>query len=223
MEPFVLTSDRVRLSVPTTSDIDRIAECCTDPDIQTWTTVPKPYTRESARFFVEEMVPQGWEKGAQFNWAIRAPGDCDSPVLGMAGISVSGERDGMKSAEIGWWMAPDARGQGLLNGACQLILGWAFSEESGLGLCRATWHAVVGNWPSRRAAWRLGFVVEGTLRRHYADPSGPLDAWVATLLPEDPRSPNEPWPADAPDPIVALPTGFPGGVYPDYEALAALN
>ena len=61
-----------------------------------------------------------------------------------------------------------------------------------------TWRAVVGNWPSRRVAWRAGFRIEGTLRAELVHRDRVRrDAWVGTLLRGDPRAPNEPWPAEA--------------------------
>jgi hypothetical protein len=47
-------------------------------------------------------------------------------------------------------------------------------------------------------AWRLGFRVEGTLRKHALQRGVRRDAWVGSVLADDPREPNEPWPADAP-------------------------
>ena len=70
---------------------------------------------------------------------------------------------------------------------------------------RVSWAAFVGNWPSRRVAWRAGFRVEGTIRLHLVQREGiRRDAWVGTLLRGDPREPNEPWPADAPAAVAAV-------------------
>ena len=55
------------------------------------------------------------------------------------------------------------------------------------------WRAYVGNWPSRRLAWRLGFRLEGTLRRYLLQRGERRDAWVGTLLRDDPRAPATTW------------------------------
>ena len=57
------------------------------------------------------------------------------------------------------------------------------------------WRAVVGNWPSRKAAWRCGFRVEGTVRGLCPLPGGAQDAWIGSLHRDDPRRPCEPWPS----------------------------
>ena len=197
MEPFVLATDRVRLSVPTAADVDRIAEICADPDIARWTTVPSPYTRADAVGFVESFVADGWSQEKDFTWAVRAPGDVDGPVLAMVGISREGGPGVQPAGELGFWCAPDARGRGLTTEAARLVVDWAVDPE-GLGLGVVRWRANVGNWASRRVAWKLGFRYEGLLRRFGAQRGVLQDSWVASYVPGDPREPNEPWPAEAP-------------------------
>ena len=70
MELATLRTPRLVLSPVEACDVDTIAELCQDPEIQKWTTVPSPYTRESAEFFVESVAKPGWQ-GHSPNWAIR--------------------------------------------------------------------------------------------------------------------------------------------------------
>ncbi|MBO1750245.1 GNAT family N-acetyltransferase [Actinotalea sp. BY-33] len=198
-----LCDDRLLLTVPTEEDLDDITAACQDPEVARWTTVPAPYTREHARGFVRDMVLPGWEQGTSEVWALRGrattrtPGDAPAdltPVRGMLGmVGLHGIADG--EAELGYWTAPWARGQGLMTRAAAIVVEHAFAD---LDLVRLTWHAYVGNWPSRRVAWRLGFQVEGTLRAHGLQRGERIDSWAATLLRDDPRQPAEPWPAEAP-------------------------
>lgn len=70
-------------------------------------------------------------------------------------------------------------------------------DPAGLDLIRVGWEAYLGNWPSRRVAWRAGFRIEGAVRLHAVQREGlRRDAWIGTLLRGDPREPNEPWPDD---------------------------
>ena len=48
------------MSVPTSDDIDRIAEICQEADIQEWTVIPRGYQRSDAQVFVEQIVADGW-------------------------------------------------------------------------------------------------------------------------------------------------------------------
>jgi RimJ/RimL family protein N-acetyltransferase len=199
MEPFVLTSEHVRLSVPTYADVDAITSACQDPAVAEWTVVPVPYERRHAEGFVRYHVADGWAKGTVYTWAVRAPGDADGPLIGMVGLTCEGSPGEERAGELGFWMAPDARGDGLCTEAARLVVDWALDPEE-LGLSVVTWVAYVGNWASRRVAWRLGFRVEATLRRHALQRGVRRDAWVGTILPDDPREPNEPWPGAAPRP-----------------------
>ncbi|MCB7137340.1 GNAT family N-acetyltransferase [Cellulosimicrobium marinum] len=203
MQPFTLADARVHLATPTLDDVDAITTACQDPDVAAWTVVPSPYAREDAVGFVEGYVGPGWERGNVLTWAVRASSPDGSgtggsgPLLGMVGLGLDDAPDAERSAELGYWMAPAGRGRGLATAACRLVVDRAFDPE-GLGLARLSWEAYVGNWPSRRLAWRLGFRVEGTVRGHALQRGVRRDAWVATLLADDPREPAEPWPSDAP-------------------------
>jgi RimJ/RimL family protein N-acetyltransferase len=102
-------------------------------------------------------------------------------------------------------MAPWGRGAGGATRAVALVLDHAFDPD-GLDLVRVAWLAYVGNWPSRRIAWRAGFRLEGTIRLEAVQRDGiRRDSWVGTLLRGDPREPNEPWPDDVPADGAAVP------------------
>ncbi|MCV2394822.1 GNAT family N-acetyltransferase [Actinotalea sp. M2MS4P-6] len=193
MQPPTLSDGTVVVDRLTEGDLDDIVEACQDPEIPAWTTVPSPYGRADAESFLDLMVRPGWVRGDQRVWAVRAAGE--PRIQGVIGLH--GVRDG--SAEIGYWMAPWGRRRGLLGRAVPLVTEYAF-DPSGAALARLTWSAVVGNWPSRRVVWAVGFRVEGTRRKHLLKQGERVDAWVGGLLREDPREPVEPWPtADAGD------------------------
>ncbi|SDS57546.1 Protein N-acetyltransferase, RimJ/RimL family [Paraoerskovia marina] len=197
MEPFPLISDRVRLTVPTAADVNRITEICQDADIQRWTVVPSPYHPSDAAWFVDELVTSGWAQDTAYTWAIRPHGaESSSDLVGMIGLTVDRTAPSAVDAEIGFWLDPGARGHGLASAASDLVLDWAFDAE-GLDAARVVWTAYVGNWQSRRVAWRCGFTFEGTVRRHAVQRGERRDAWIATLLPGDGREPVAPWPDDA--------------------------
>jgi RimJ/RimL family protein N-acetyltransferase len=207
MQPFVLSNENVRLSIPGADDVERVFELCQDDAIQRWTTVPSPYLREHASEFATAFVPRGWESGRVLTWAIRPPGDVlpgesEPELLGMVGLHLDDTPAPHQSAELGFWMAPEARGRGLVTEAARLAVDYGLDPE-GLGLARVEWRAVVGNWASRRVAWKVGVRVEGEIRGLLVHRGQRLDGWIGTVLPSDPREPNEPWPAQAP----ALPRG----------------
>ncbi|MEV7971643.1 GNAT family N-acetyltransferase [Cellulomonas sp. NPDC089187] len=175
MEPFELTDGTVLLRTPTAADVDDITRICQDPDIQRWTTVPGPYLREHAVGFVEDFVPAGWAKGGP-TWGIRE----SERLVGMIGLTAQPVR----SAEIGWWLDPDARGRGLMGRSVELVIEAAFGR---LGLDRVEWRAFAGNEASRAVAVRAGFSMDGCIRGGAVKGEARYDDWVGTLLATDRR------------------------------------
>ncbi len=171
MEPFELTDGVVLLRAPGEDDVDRITACCQDPAIQEWTTVPSPYARADAEGFVAGFVQRGWADGSQHNWAVRDA--AAGALVGMVGLA---RRDD-GSAELGYWLAPEARGRGLMGRAVALVVDAAFGR---LGLHRLTWRAFVGNAASRAVAERAGFRIEPGERpgEHRGTPRA---EWVGAL------------------------------------------
>ena len=179
-----LTDGVVTLRAPVETDIDRITECCQDPAVQRFTTVPAPYHRSHAEGFVG-IVAQGWEAGTDHTWAVTQAGVLHG-MIGLHGIRAG-------AAEIGFWMGPDARGRGLLTRAIGLVLDHAF-DPAGADLQVVEWRAFAGNWPSWRAVWRHGFRFDGVGRLGAAAKHGRVDDWMGSLLRGEPRTPRAPWP-----------------------------
>ena len=148
-----------------------------------WTTVPRPYGPDEAREFLAH-IEAGWAdpKGHRY-WAIEevaAPG----VYLGTIDLRPRG-----LSAEVGFGLHPQGRGRGVMSGALRLVCRYWFST----GGQQVTWWANRGNWASWRVAWACGFTHRGTLPGYLTDEHGAVDAWVATLLAEDPMDPLTPW------------------------------
>ena len=184
MEPVTLRTARLELSRPTEADIDAITAAAQDPEVPRWTTLPSPYTRTHGEEFVARAA-KWWADEKELTWGIRS----DGRWVGMIGLHRV-ERGG--AAEIGYWMAAPARGNGYLTEAAVAVVDFGFASE-GVGLARIEWRAVVGNIPSARIARRLGFRYEGLLRQGLSDVRGRSDGWIAGLLATDDRMP-QPWP-----------------------------
>ncbi|MCW2795983.1 GNAT family N-acetyltransferase [Nocardioides sp.] len=157
-------------------------EQCQDPASQAWTTVPIPYSMDDARAFVGEIMPQGWAFDTEWGFAV----EYDGRYAG----TVSLRNEGQGRAEIAYGSHPWARGTGVMERALRLLLDWGFAERD---LRTVIWWAHKGNWASRRLAWRLGFTVEGTVRRWQPQRGDLIDSWVGSLLRGDPREPSSTW------------------------------
>ena len=173
------------MTLPTSADVDAIYAAWQDPDIQRYTTVPSPYARSDAEGFVSK-VAEDWTAGQHLTWALRE----DGGLVGTIGVY---RIDGKGSGELGYWVAPWARGRGVLLEAAREVVDWGFSPD-GLDLARMEWRAVVGNVASARGARSLGFRYEGTLRQALVGANGQRDdGWIAGVLRSDDRMP-QPWP-----------------------------
>jgi RimJ/RimL family protein N-acetyltransferase len=178
-----LTDGVVTLRAHRTDDVPRIVEQARDPESIAWTTVPVPYGEDDARAYALGVLPKGWVDGDEWAFAVELEGR-------YAG-TVTLRNEGPGRAEIAFASHPDARGTGAIERGCRLLVEWGFAE---LELETIVWRAFTGNWASRKLAWRLGFTQEGTLRGYLPQRDGGRhDAWVGTLLRNDPREPRTTW------------------------------
>lgn len=141
---FDLLAHRLRALQP--NDAAWIYSACQDSDIQRWTMVPRPYTREHAESFV---VDRGGELAA---YAI-VTSVTDEPI-GVAGLHHV--RDGV--ASVGYWVAPWGRGHRAASDALQ-VLQLIISQQTQAHTVRAL--IAETNIASRRTAERAGFTLIG--------------------------------------------------------------
>lgn len=167
-------------------DLAGVVEQCTDPEMQSWTTVPVPYTLDDAKTYVRHLVPGGWAADADWSFAVTAVDD-DGTERFAGGVGLRNRGDGL--AELGYGTSPWARRRGLTERACRLLLGWGFEQR---GLVAVEWVAKRWNWPSRRLAWRLGFAV-GQERAWMHQRGELVPAWRGTLARGEALAPRHAW------------------------------
>jgi RimJ/RimL family protein N-acetyltransferase len=150
----VVRTDRLVLRPFRPDDTDAVFRGCQAEDIRRWIAViPSPYTREDARSFVTELAPGERASGRGMPVAVEA----DGVLVGASGLHFWPGRLG---PEIGYWIAPEARGNGYAAEAAHALADWAF----GLGAPRVHLWVDVDNTPSQAAARRAAFTQEGVVR-----------------------------------------------------------
>lgn len=163
------------LRLPRLDDVDDIVAQCRDPEFQRWTTIPVPYNEADAHEFLRR-VAEGWQANvAVFAIAHR----------GRFSGSVDLRFDGLGGADVGFGLAPWARGKGVMTRAARLLLTWGFEQAD---LQVVYWRAQSGNWPSRRVATRCGFRMDGTVRGLLEYRGERRDAWIGSLRRGEPTS-----------------------------------
>ena len=150
----VVRTGRLVLRPHRPDDVDAVHRATQDPESQRWlTAAPVPYTLEDARRFVEEKAARERSDGLGLPVAVEADGE----FAGNAGIHF---RPGRLGPEIGYALAPWARGRGYATEAARALADWAL----GHGAARVHLYVDVRNAPSLAVARRAGFVQEGVVR-----------------------------------------------------------
>jgi [ribosomal protein S5]-alanine N-acetyltransferase len=163
------------------ADLAAIVAACQDPEIARWTRVPADYNERHARAFLLERE-EALRSGTTVPYAIAAAGDRDRLLGSMSILRIN---EPHRRAEVGYWLARDARGQGHATRALRLISAWGFEI---LGLERLELQIGVGNGPSQAVAERAGFTREALRRSYMLSARGRLDMVTFGLLPAVDRS-----------------------------------
>jgi ribosomal-protein-alanine N-acetyltransferase len=108
--------------------------------------VPHPYTQEDFRFFFEHVVPR------EPTWAMVAR---SGELVGVISLI---PRDGIRSAELGYYVGRPYWGQGFATEAAQAIVRMGF-EARGYSKVTSRYHA--DNPASGRVLAKLGFKLVG--------------------------------------------------------------
>jgi RimJ/RimL family protein N-acetyltransferase len=154
-----------------------VVAACRDPLTQRFTRLPADYTEADGRAFIEG-APGRRARRESIELAVAAA--ADGRLLGAVGLII--DRHDAARAEVGYWVAPWARGRGVAGRALALISRWALGP---LGLARLDLHASVANAASMRVAERCGYVREGTLRKAWFRGPAREDLALYSLLVED--------------------------------------
>lgn len=115
---------------------------------------PNPYTLEDAEWFINDCTAQAGK--GQILYAV----EVDGVVAGSISIS-RGTDVYEKSAELGYWLAEDRWGQGIMTQAVRMICKEAFAV---MDIVRIFAEPFAHNAGSRRVLEKAGFTYEGTMR-----------------------------------------------------------
>jgi len=138
-------------------DAHAIVRACEDPEVSRFSPViPFPYSESDALGWLGIQEPMR-ERGEGIDLAV--VDGASGSVLGAIGMGCVSWMH--RTAEIGYWLAREARGRGHMTAAVRLFAGWAFDD---LQFARLQLTTDPLNVASQRVAERCGFQKEGYLR-----------------------------------------------------------
>jgi RimJ/RimL family protein N-acetyltransferase len=163
-------TERLRLRPPALSDApDLFARYAQDPVVTRLLTWLPHDSLERTRAFVQCCLT-GIADGSVVPWVLTA-GDDDRPI-GMIELRPAGHR-----AELGYVLAREWWGRGLMTEAARAAIGWALAEPAIFRVWAVT---DVDNLASARVLEKAGMEREGLLRRWIVHPNlspQPRDCW----------------------------------------------
>jgi RimJ/RimL family protein N-acetyltransferase len=168
-----LAEGEIRLEPIDARFVPDFEQLASDPDVVRFTRVPVAPDKGFAEAWVGRYV-SGWDDGSRAGFAIVSK---TGEFLGLAAV-VDLDLTG-RQGELGYIVAPSARGRGIAGRALRLLTSWALGP---LGLERVELRISTDNEPSVRVAERLGFVREGVLRSTHLKDDVRADVVVYSML-----------------------------------------
>jgi RimJ/RimL family protein N-acetyltransferase len=178
--PVEIVTDRLLLRAYELTDAAENLLLFDDEESRRWTPAPDPYTREDSDLWCGRVANLARTSGDGLNWA--ATDGETGRLVGSFGLKHTDWQ--ARVTEVGYLVAPFARGQGIASEGLAAISRWVLYEQ---GFHRLQLTVAVENHASHRVARKCGFVKEGVLRQAGYTSAGQVDLVMYGLLPEDLR------------------------------------
>lgn len=148
-----------------------------DPGLAVDWGIEKPPDEATAARWIHDRMAL-WDSGQGRHFAIADP--ADDSLLG--GVNFHRIEPAHKRAEVGFWLAPEARGRGIGSAAVEAACRWAFDR---FGLVRIEMTTLPDNEAALALARKLGFTREGLLRSRNYERGEHVDMVMLSLLRSD--------------------------------------
>jgi RimJ/RimL family protein N-acetyltransferase len=180
IEPVEIAAGRLQLRPPTDADAPDALALLRDPDVAVWNPGPDRLDLDGARAWCRRGAD--WSSGEHATFSVL---DATSGRL-LGNVSLHQVDREQGDAEIGYRVAPWARGRGAATDAVAAVTRWAFGA---LDLVRIELAHAAVNPASCRVAEKAGFRLEGTLRQSYVYGDGRrYDEHLHARLSGDPQT-----------------------------------
>lgn len=178
MEPTEIVAGRYQLRPPSLRDVPDMMAMSRDPEIALWNPLASGVDEQAARAWAERFAD--WDGGHSVLFGVYEA--IEGRLLGLVSLHKIDHK--LSCGELGYRVAPWARGLGVATTAVSTVSDWAFGA---LGLTRMQLIHAVENPASCRVAEKSGYLHEGTTRRSYRYGDGELhDEHIHGRLAGDP-------------------------------------
>lgn len=158
IEHVEIAAGRLQLRPPAESEAAQALALLRDPEVAIWNPGPERLDLEEVRAWCRRGAD--WSEGDHATFSVL---DATTGAL-LGNVSVHKIDREQQDAEIGYRVAPWARGQGIATVGVAAVSRWAFGA---LGLVRIEAFHAVTNPGSCRVAEKAGYRLEGTLRQSF--------------------------------------------------------
>lgn len=157
-------------------DVPALIEAYRDPVLRRWTST-RPDNEDDALRWVR-VQERGWATGERLSFAVVEAAAAPGPARLVGNVVLKAATPGRPTAEVGYWTAGPARGQGVAPRALEALTAWSFATFRADGLQRLELLHQVDNPASCRVAEKSGYRYHRTLPA--APPSYPVDGHLHT-------------------------------------------
>lgn len=177
------------------SDAEAMVAAWADPEIRRWARYGQLLPSVDAMEHWVGWNRERWRAGERAAFAVESPSGVLAGSITLRDFGRDANGEGGDTAEVGYWIVPEARGRGIAPRALTAVSTWAFAplERGGLGVRRVELVHSVGNAGSCRVAQKAGFRHEGTMRESFRYADGAWhDEHLHARLYSDPEAEQKP-------------------------------
>jgi RimJ/RimL family protein N-acetyltransferase len=163
-----ISTERLVLRPFEEADIPAHTEMMNDEQITAWTSAPHPYTSADAEEWVRGIAPAERTDGHGIVLAVTE--FLTQRLVGIVHLQNTDWR--IRSTEVGYVIAPWARGEGYAGESVFAVARWLFRDQK---FERLELRTAADNTASHQVAQKIGCISEGVLR----------NAWIARMQTND--------------------------------------
>ncbi|MGP3999693.1 GNAT family N-acetyltransferase [Streptomyces sp. 8N706] len=154
---ITISTDRLVLRPFEAGDVPALADMMNDELVTAWTAVPQPYTVDDAREWATRQAPAQRAEGRGITFAVTEL--LTQRLVGTVHLQNTDWR--CLSTEVGYIVAPWARGEGYASESVHAVAQWLFGHQK---FERLELRTAADNTASQQVAQKIGCISEGVLR-----------------------------------------------------------